>query len=51
MIISVVDSRQSGCSYNVKSSFVEKRRTCYRVSVVCEGLTSQQDSIWKELKI
>jgi hypothetical protein len=28
LIISVLNCRQSGCSYNVESSFVEKRRTC-----------------------
>jgi len=35
MIISVVDCRQSGSTYNVESSFVEQRQTCTGVSVVC----------------
>ena len=55
MIVSVVDCRQSSCSYSAESSCVEQRRNCtsvcYRVSVVCEGVTSQQYSIWEELTI
>jgi hypothetical protein len=31
LTVSVVDCRQSGCSHNVESSFVEERRTCTSV--------------------
>jgi hypothetical protein len=54
MIMSGVDCRQSGCSYNVESSFVEQRRTsasvCYRVSVVtiCFFNTAVYNPFWRD---